>query len=164
MTEQLSRFDHGVRRCFEKMFNSSMSDVCWKQATLPVRLGGLGLREACRTAPAAFIGSCNSTRKLLNQLLEHGGATSFVDSSEHVNLASCDRNLIVAGELPTRENLRSVLSQYEDIDFKASKQREFQVVLDSSLLRKRRLKVTYKIKYALTQSLPDIPDMAYDNT
>ncbi|XP_062519242.1 uncharacterized protein LOC134194331 [Corticium candelabrum] len=50
VTEHLSQFDHGVRRCLEKMFNSSMSDACWKQATLPVRLGGLGLREASRKA------------------------------------------------------------------------------------------------------------------
>ena len=84
-----------------------MSDACWKQATLPVGLGGLGLREASRTAPAAFIGSCNSTRKLLSQLLGH--ATSFVDGSEHVNLASFDQNLMVPGELPTREILRNVL-------------------------------------------------------
>ena len=84
VTKQLSRFDHGVRHCLEKMFNSSMSDACWKQATLPVCLGGLGLREASRTALAAFIGSCNSTHKLLSQLLGH--ATSFVDGSEHVNL------------------------------------------------------------------------------
>ena len=59
-----------------------------------------------------------------------------MNSSEHVNLASFNQRLIVPGELPTPENLRSVLSHYEDIDFKASELREFQVVLDSSLLRK----------------------------
>ena len=134
VTEQLSQFDHGVRRCLEKMFNSLKSDACWKQTTLPVRLGGLGLRGASRTAPAAFIESFNSTRKLLSQLLGH--ATSFVDGSEHVNLASFDQNLIVPGKLSTREILRSVLSHFEDIDFKASQQREFRDVLDSSLLRK----------------------------
>ena len=81
------------------MFNSSMSDACWKQATLSVCLGGLGLGGASRTASAAFIGSCNSTRKLLSQLIGH--ATSFVEGSEHVNLTSFDQNLIVPGELPT---------------------------------------------------------------
>ena len=144
MTQQLSRFDHGVRRCLENTFNSSMSDTCWKQATLPVRLGGLDLSEASRTAPAAFIGSCNSTRILLSQLLGH--ATSFVDGSEHFNLASFDQNLIVPGELPTRETLRSVLSHYEDIDFKASNQRKFQAVLDSSLPRKIKAKSNLRDK------------------
>ena len=138
VTEQLCQFDHGVRRCLEKMFNSSMSDACWKQATLPVYLRGLGLREANTTAPAASIGSCNFV------------ATSFVDSSEHANLTSFDQNLMVSGERPTREILRSVLSHYEDIDFKASKQCEFQVVLTHHCYGKSRLKVTYKIKARLS--------------
>ena len=136
VTEQLSRFDHGLRRCLEKIFNSSLSDPCWKQATLPVSLGGLGLREASRTAPAVFIGSCNSTRKLLSQLLGHTVAMSSVDRSEHFTLASSDQNLVIPGELSTREKLMSVFSHHEDIDLMSSKQHELQVVLDSSLLRK----------------------------
>ena len=37
--------------------------MAWLQATLPIRLGGLGLREAVQSSPAAYVGSCNSTRK-----------------------------------------------------------------------------------------------------
>ena len=56
--------------------------------------------------------------------------------NEHVNLTLFDQNLIVPGDLPTRGIVRTVLSHCEDIDFKASKQRDFQAVLDSSLLQK----------------------------
>ena len=67
--DQLYRFDHGLRHSLETIINSSLSDTSWKLSTLPIRLGGLGLREASRTAAAAFVGSCNSTRGLACQLL-----------------------------------------------------------------------------------------------
>ncbi len=55
---QLSRFDAGLQSSHESIIHSSIPDLSWKQATLPVRLGGLGLRESTRTAPAAFLASC----------------------------------------------------------------------------------------------------------
>jgi len=47
----------------------SFSDQSWCQATLPFQLGGLGLRESGFSAPAAFLGSCNSNRVLVSTLL-----------------------------------------------------------------------------------------------
>ena len=38
--------------------------------TLPIRLGGRGLREAVQFAPAAYARSCNSTRKMVQDFLE----------------------------------------------------------------------------------------------
>ena len=61
---QLERFDNSFRFCLEVISHSSLSDISWKQATLPIRVSGLGLRQACRTASLAFVGSCNSTRDL----------------------------------------------------------------------------------------------------
>ena len=40
------------------------------QATLPFRLGGLGLRESERSAAPTFVGSCNSARILVSCLVE----------------------------------------------------------------------------------------------
>ena len=45
-TSQLRRFDVNLRKSLEEIPNCSLSENSWKQATLPIRLGGLGLREA----------------------------------------------------------------------------------------------------------------------
>ena len=44
--------------------------MAWLQATLPIRLGGLGLREAVQSSQAPYVGSCNSTRKMVQDFLK----------------------------------------------------------------------------------------------
>ena len=51
------QFDTEVRHCLEAIVRTSVPERVWKQATLPIRLGGLGLQQASRTVAAAFIGS-----------------------------------------------------------------------------------------------------------
>ena len=48
---------------------SSISDTFWLQATLPIRLGGLGFRETLTSSSAAFLGSCHSSRQIIVRLL-----------------------------------------------------------------------------------------------
>ena len=64
IVDELLRFDDGLRQSFEMLTASSISDQTWLQATLPIHLGGVVLREASRASSAAFIGSCNSSRQL----------------------------------------------------------------------------------------------------
>ena len=54
---------------------SSISDTCWLQATLPIRLGGLGFRETLTSSSAAFLGSCHSNRQIIVRLLHQGTAS-----------------------------------------------------------------------------------------
>ena len=61
INDVLIQFDSGLHHSLEALSSSSVSDLAWKQTTLPVHLGGLGLREA---PSAAFVGSCNSSRQL----------------------------------------------------------------------------------------------------
>ena len=61
VTVQLLRFDGGQRHSLQTILQLSILDTSWLQATLPIYMGGFGLREAHRIAPAAFLGSCNST-------------------------------------------------------------------------------------------------------
>ena len=44
--------------------------MVWLQATLRIRLGGLGLREAVQSSPAAYVGSYSSTRKMVQDFLK----------------------------------------------------------------------------------------------
>ena len=70
---EFSRFDRGLRQSLEVITHSSIPDSSWLQATLPVGTGGLGLREALTSSAAAFIGSCNTTQKLIQSLLRNAG-------------------------------------------------------------------------------------------
>ena len=50
---------------------TSLSDSTWLQAsTLPIDLGGLGLRDSRRTAAAAFLGSCSAVQSVSARLLK----------------------------------------------------------------------------------------------
>ena len=62
--EAFKQFDMGLHHSLESITRSSLDDAAWQQAALPIRLGGLVLREAIASAPAAFLGSRNTTREL----------------------------------------------------------------------------------------------------
>ena len=64
INDVLIQSDSGLHHSLEALSSSSVSDLAWKQTTLPVHLDGLGLREASRSPSAAFVGGCNSSRQL----------------------------------------------------------------------------------------------------
>ena len=57
------------------------------QATLPVRFQGLGLRSALESSSATFLGSCNTTRDLVQHLLEPGSSRN-VSTLDSMNLCT----------------------------------------------------------------------------
>lgn len=65
----LARFDYNLRQTLSKVTRSTISDLNWLQASLPFRLGGLGLRQALPNAHAAYIASCYASRDVVSQLL-----------------------------------------------------------------------------------------------
>ena len=75
--EACKRFDMGLRHSLESITRSSLDNAVWQQAALPIRLGGLGLREAVASAPAAFLGSRNTTRESTSYLVGSGLSTSL---------------------------------------------------------------------------------------
>ena len=64
-----TRFDTGTRRSLELITKTSLPDASWQQATLPMRMGGLGLRQTATTSAAAFLGSCQTSLELSTRLL-----------------------------------------------------------------------------------------------
>ena len=72
-----SVFDSNLRNCLSRILCCSISDNAWSQATLPFRLGGLGLRESQSSSHPAFLGSCNSARFLVSRLAPNFDVTSF---------------------------------------------------------------------------------------
>ena len=47
------------------------NDQSWLQATLPVNMGGLGIRSAVHLAPSAILASADGSLDLVNQILPH---------------------------------------------------------------------------------------------
>lgn len=65
----LSSFEQLLRVALENVCNVSFSESSWAQATLPCRLGGLGIPSPTVVAPSAFLASSHSTENLVCALL-----------------------------------------------------------------------------------------------
>ena len=134
--EQLSRFDSGMRHSLCQITNSSISDPAWMQATLPLRFGNLGLRSASESSPAAFLGSCNATRDLVQRLLEAESSRN-VSTWDSMNLcttqSSFSQTLTLPGEIKERERFSAQLENHIGTDepaFFTSPQKALQSQLD----------------------------------
>ncbi|XP_062510401.1 uncharacterized protein LOC134186441 [Corticium candelabrum] len=105
--------------------------MSWLQASLPVRQGGLGLREAVRMSSSAFIGSCNSVRSLCSPLLP---TTPLLEESvPNSNYSSPDFS-VFPGESTAKDHIRSLAPDSLDtIDLTSSSQRDLQRLLDTKL-------------------------------
>ena len=65
----LPEYDNVIRNTLKVVLNVDISDAVWKQATLPVSRGGLGVRLATDLALPAFLYSVNGASDLVLQLL-----------------------------------------------------------------------------------------------
>ena len=65
----LMEFDAELRHCLSMITNISLSDIQWKQASLPVKKGGLGIRLVSQVAPSAFLSSACATKALQDAIL-----------------------------------------------------------------------------------------------
>ena len=100
---ELYKFDIGLRHSLEQISHSSISDCSWRQATLPTRLGGLGLREALSTSDAAFIGSCNSSRQLTCQLLANSSSLFAGTKTPQSSGYHVESGVLILGEIQCRD-------------------------------------------------------------
>ena len=74
------------RLAYVTIIHFSLNNTSWLQATLPISLGGLGLRLASLSAPHAFIGSLNSTILLVSLLLDLDTFTHFNPQKNELSL------------------------------------------------------------------------------
>ena len=65
----LDRFDGLLKNGVSQIANSNLSDLQWIQASLPVKVGGLGIRRVASLAPSAFLASAASTLDLQEYIL-----------------------------------------------------------------------------------------------
>ena len=65
----LEQFDDSLRTGLGKILNNKIDDRTWTQMTLPISLGGLGIRKTVDLAVPAFLSSANATAFASNALL-----------------------------------------------------------------------------------------------
>ena len=65
----LQLYDTVIRESLSTTLNVDLDDDRWRQASLPVRWGGLGVRGVALLAPSAYLASAASTTELTSALL-----------------------------------------------------------------------------------------------
>ena len=76
----LSMFDDTLRKALCTIINVDFTDTQWAQASLPVSLGGLGIRSVSSLAPSAFLASAAGTRTLQDLLLANVSHADIEDA------------------------------------------------------------------------------------
>lgn len=66
---KLKEYDSLLKAMLESVLNLSLDDGQWLQASLPVRLGGLGVRRSSQIALPAFLSSSIASNELIRQIL-----------------------------------------------------------------------------------------------
>ncbi|XP_055339110.1 uncharacterized protein LOC129588765 [Paramacrobiotus metropolitanus] len=81
--DSLCEFDEVLRVSLESICNVRLDTTAWRQASLPVRCGGLGIRRVEELSLPAYLASIHATQGLVSRLLPHQGG---VNVSDHVAL------------------------------------------------------------------------------
>ena len=69
LTSTLQCYDDELRKILCSITNICLDEAAWTQATLPVRLGGLGIPSAVQLAPSAFLASLHCSQDLVHKIL-----------------------------------------------------------------------------------------------
>ena len=132
ITTSYNLFDCGLHQSLESIIHSSLVDTSMLQASLPISLGGLGLRRASSSAPAAYIGSLNSSKDLVLHLLR--GDRDIGNDDVSVSNSSL------------REELQSL---YPNVDIKLASQKSLQYAIDTESLDNLKASVPLRDKAQL---------------
>ena len=65
----LEKFDMKLRESLQAVLNVTLDDRAWNVASLPVRLGGLGIRKATDLAVPTFLSSAYGSNAVAGTLL-----------------------------------------------------------------------------------------------
>jgi hypothetical protein len=127
--EALSHYDDALKSCLEDILNCTLTDSSWKQSSLPVNLGGLGIRHATESAIPCFLASFHSCLPLIEELLpeviissdgSRSEATELWQMNNAENPEETTTHLQSSWEFPLFKNLQQeLLSTSSDQESKA---------------------------------------------
>jgi hypothetical protein len=94
----VNSIDSSLKSCLERILNLRLTDLQWRQSTLPIRFGGLGIRRISDICLPAFLSLINGVKKLVSLLLN--------SKDNELNIHHYDEALAVWGvanenEIPT---------------------------------------------------------------
>jgi hypothetical protein len=94
----VNSIDSSLKSCLERILNLRSTNLQWRQSTLPIRFGGLGIRRISDICLPAFLSSINGVKKLVSLLLN--------SKDNELNIHHYDEALAVWGvanenEIPT---------------------------------------------------------------
>ena len=112
LLNHLLDFDNQLRSSLSRVVRHSLSDLTWQQATLPMRLGGLGIRQASDMVYVTYLGSCSDFKDLVRQLLG----------------IQRDSDFMLVGEAKAQQNLIGLLPS--SFSFSPASQKDLQLHLD----------------------------------
>ena len=95
----IDKYDALLRDGLGSILNIDMTDNQWIQASLPIKLGGLGIRRAASLALPAFLASAAGTRALQSSML----GASHSDNDEVVEMLALRWKEESQGSLPEGE-------------------------------------------------------------
>ena len=76
----LADFDDCLKSCATDICNVSFDDIGWIQATLPIRLRGIGLRRASDLAFPAYLASISASQSLISEITQPDNIPHTLDS------------------------------------------------------------------------------------
>jgi len=92
----LNDIDLIMKNCLEKITNCRLDPLTLTQASLPVKLGGLGIRRTTDICLPAFIASSNKCASIVEKLISpsNGAHFSFLLSEATIAWKSIDSGLV----------------------------------------------------------------------
>ena len=100
--DPMSRFDALMREALSSVIGHTLDDKQWRQATLPVSMGGMGLRQAALHSSASYVTSIAHSYQLVSEILSPLSYTPF-----HLNKAMDSLNSVVDDPL-SFQDLKSI--------------------------------------------------------
>ena len=116
----LKVFDETLHKGLSSILNVDLSDDQWTQVSLPVHMGGLGVRSAELLTPSAFLPSAASNFSLQNDIFA-GSIQSFIGAytSDTIvswkSLSNADFPLELANRYHKLWDTAVAMSVYDDI-------------------------------------------------
>ncbi len=94
MSSALESYDHLLRSIVSDITNCCLDNSAWTQCSLPVSLGGLGIRSALHLAPIAYLASTAASVDLVSLLVPPNiFSHSFIFRSDALSLWSAGHDI-----------------------------------------------------------------------
>jgi hypothetical protein len=68
-SEILNKYDSIIKESLQEILNVKLDEKAWDQSTLPIKLGGLGIKLASEVALPAYLSSVYSSKSVVKSLL-----------------------------------------------------------------------------------------------